>query len=141
SPRRFSRNLPSLRMRSCTWRPVFDFFPGVLPRKRSRRLCLRGLAVLACLPPLAALPAPPPLPLPPRPPPPLPPLPAPAPPLPLPAPSNTTLIWLGTTRIPKALHRFCTARLVRRVAGMHLNSTLGTQVMWRDGPMTDGDTN
>src|SRR3546814_9054815 len=55
----------SLRMRSCTARPVFDFFPGVLPRKRSRKLFLRGLAVLACFPDLAVLPA---LPAPPPPP-------------------------------------------------------------------------
>src|SRR3546814_18367050 len=41
--------------------------------------------------------------------------------------------------MPRALQRFCTARLVSRVAGMHLNSTLGTQVMWRDGPMTEGE--
>src|SRR5690606_13012956 len=60
---------------------------------------------------------------------------APAPP----APSNITLIWLGIARIPNALKRFCTARLVKRVAGMHLNNTLGTQVMCREGPMTDGD--
>src|SRR3546814_16440913 len=65
----------SLRMRSCTARPVFDFFPGVLPRKRSRKLFLRGLAVLACFPDLAVLPALPAPPPPPRPDPPLPPLP------------------------------------------------------------------
>src|SRR3546814_7218361 len=41
--------------------------------------------------------------------------------------------------MPRALQRFCTARLVSRVAGMHLNSTLGTQVMWRDGPMAEGE--
>src|SRR5690606_39617733 len=76
---------------------------------------------------------------PPRPAPPAPALPAPAAPPPPPAPSKSTLIWLGTTRMPKALQRFCTARLVRRVAGIHLNSTLGTQVMWRDGPMTEGE--
>src|SRR5690606_6547591 len=59
---------------------------------------------------------------------------------PPPAPSSSTFSWLGTTRAPNALHRFCTASPVRRVAGMHLNSTLGTQVICREGPMTDGDT-
>src|SRR3546814_6489959 len=85
-------------MRSCTARPVFDFFPGVLPRKRSRKLFLRGLAVLACFPDLAVLPALPAPPPPPRPDPPLPPLPPFAPPPPPPAPNKSTLIWLGTTR-------------------------------------------
>src|SRR5690606_11374875 len=117
-----------LRMRACTSRPVREFLPGVRPTLSKRALFFLGalpdlldepLAVLALCPPRAFEALPPDfallaLPLP---------LEAallildaaPAPP----APSNITLIWLGIARIPNALKRFCTARLVKRVAGMH----------------------
>ncbi|MCY1220315.1 hypothetical protein D9M72_323250 [compost metagenome] len=43
-------------------------------------------------------------------------------------------------RMPTMLQRFCTARLVMRVQGVPLSSTVNAPVMWRDGPITVCDT-
>jgi hypothetical protein len=41
------------------------------------------------------------------------------------------LNWLGTSRRPTMLHRFCVVMLVMRVAGVPLSSIVKAPVMWR----------
>ena len=42
--------------------------------------------------------------------------------------------------MPTMLQRFCTDRLVMRVHGVPLSSTVKAPVMWREGPITVCET-